>query len=129
MQKTQYDYDVLKFELKINNKNHTAILDTGANFSVINNKLVDTLKLPIEIQTKDKVTLANNTIMSSHGICKSIPVIIANHDFNLDAIILPDTNYDLLLGTNFLIPNLAKFNLKNNTITIGCHNKKTINPI
>lgn len=107
-----------------------AVIDTGANFSIINKKIAETLNLPICIENKEKLVLANNFSISSDGNCKNIPIKLGDDKiYFCDAIVLEETAQKLLLGTNWLVKHKVIIDLDKGTLSTCLDGVKSILPI
>ena len=97
--------------------NINAVIDTGANSSVISARLAKKLNLPIK-NINTMVTMANNHVTKSPGYCENVPIIINKSNFPCKAIVLDESAHELLIGTNWLDKYRANIDFNSSTITL-----------
>ena len=97
------------------------LVDTGASLNFISSQLMATesvhsWQLPIEASyTKCKVT--NNQVLLSQGRVK-LPIEIKSQIYSLQAEIVPDLAFDLILGLPFLRHHQCHIDLENNQLIL-----------
>lgn len=95
-----------------------AVVDTGANFSVISEKLANDLQLLINITKNTTITVANNESTNTVGKVQVLPIIINNISYTGEAVVLKHTAQELLIGTNFLSKYRCTIDLENKDLKI-----------
>lgn len=95
-------YEVLTTNVEIENECISAIIDTGASFSVISRGLAEKLNLAICHTEKINLTMANNHIIPSQGKCYNIPIKVFRNIYLCEAVVLDNPAHELLIGTNWL---------------------------
>ncbi|KAF2297357.1 hypothetical protein GH714_021883 [Hevea brasiliensis] len=78
------------------------LIDSGSTHSFVSAAKVEELNAVVNKQNGLKVHVANGEQLTSPGICKGIPVLLKSNSFMVDLFVLPLTNFDMVLGVNWL---------------------------
>jgi hypothetical protein len=104
---------VCQAKVLANGREVDAVVDTGASHSVITRDLARKLGLQEEDNTKPVAFWnADGHLTSTTSIIRNIPVTIGPLTCKVDAFVTEAFNYDLLLGTDCLVPINATVCLK-----------------
>lgn len=115
----EFKYDITTCQVKIDGKQLTAIIDTGANVSLISQKLVKELNLPLQLNKNNNcITLADNNIVKTDGKLKKCTMEINDDYFESELIVLDNAAHEILLGTDFLGKYRAIVNCDNTTLVL-----------
>lgn len=99
---------------------------TGANYSVVSQNLVEELNLPIYINNKHNITVADNTTKSTTGTCKHLLITLNDKTYECEAIVLAQASHDLLLGMNWMVKNKVKIDMEKQVIEIPDEKSKNL---
>lgn len=78
-----------------------ALADTGASVTVVNQQLVDQLKLPIQPYHGNSIVVANSSSMQVIGLV-DLDIRLFGQSVRTYAFYVPDIMYQLIIGTNAL---------------------------
>ena len=90
----------VKCNIKINQKPHEAIIDSGASISMIVYQLVQDLELKIEQASLSLIIPATGTPFRPLGIIRNLPIEIDGVCIPITVEVVPATSYSLLLGND-----------------------------
>src|SRR6185312_16095247 len=91
----------VKCNVKINQKPHEAIIDSGASISIISYQLVQDLGLKIEQASLSLIIPATGTSSRPLGLIRDLPIEIDGVCIPLLLKVVPATSYLLLLGNDW----------------------------
>ncbi|XP_074579526.1 uncharacterized protein LOC141836013 [Curcuma longa] len=95
---------VVTGQICILQQNATVLFDTGATHSFISRAFVEKLAIPPDVLGGQFLTtLPSGEIMASTHRLRAVPVRIADRELFGDLIVLHMTDYDVILGMDFLI--------------------------
>ena len=89
-------------DILVNNQSVRAIVDLGAPMNIISTKLVKRLGVPPDIEHKKKYGTAGPRNTTSQGAYLALPLRFGSIAVTAPAVVLPNQNYDFLIGTLFL---------------------------
>ncbi|KAJ9069750.1 hypothetical protein DSO57_1015434 [Entomophthora muscae] len=95
-----------------------AIIDTGAPINIVSSKLVQQTGLAPDIDHKKQYGTAGLDCITAQGAYSVLPLHFGLLAVSAPAIILPNENYDILIGTSFMRQYGVKTDLKNDVIKI-----------
>ncbi|EJD32949.1 hypothetical protein AURDEDRAFT_41517, partial [Auricularia subglabra TFB-10046 SS5] len=78
------------------------IIDSGAMLVIISRQFWEDLGKPIDITRRMSLEAANNTTAPTLGLCANLEVKVAGISFFLQAHVVEDAPFSLLLGRPFL---------------------------
>ncbi|KAM0676863.1 DNA damage-inducible protein 1 [Binucleata daphniae] len=103
LQNKTFKYEITQTEIKIDDRKINAIIDTGANVSIISYKLATELNLPMRKNTTNQcIALANDLVVKTNGKITNCMLEINDSFYAIELIILDNAAQELLLGTDFL---------------------------
>lgn len=104
----------------------TTLVDSGSSHNIIQPRVAEFLKLPIEAFTPFSITVGNGQAIHCQGFCKAVPIILAGELFHIPMFVLPIHGADVVLGVQWL-QTLNRFISDYNVPLIEfTHNSKTI---
>jgi dUTPase len=95
-----------------------AIVDSGAPCNIILSKLVKKLGLQPDIDHQQNYGTAGTETVQSLGAYSALPMKFGKLFLSAPAVVLPNCNYDILLGTSFLLKYGIVTDFKNHTLNI-----------
>lgn len=96
----------------------TALVDTGADYSVISSNLARELRKVLTQWTGPHIRTAGGHLVTPTGQC-TVRVTIRGYTYVGDFIVLPECSRDVILGMNFLQTNGAIIDLQTSTVTFS----------
>lgn len=93
----------------------TALVDTGAELTVVSHELATKLKLPLVNSTKTIMCAGDNKVVCSNLV--RIAIKLGDNVFNIEAYVLPNSHQSIILGTDVL--GSAKIDMTRRCVTIG----------
>ncbi|KAJ8766111.1 hypothetical protein K2173_020627 [Erythroxylum novogranatense] len=78
------------------------LIDSGSTHSFVSATKVEDLQAEVNEKNGLKVNVANGEQLTSPGICKGIPILLESISFMVDLFVLPLTDFDVVLGVNWL---------------------------
>lgn len=121
----KFDFEIIKTNVTLLGTAHQAVVDTGANISIISNDLAEQLELPIKIAESTNLKIANNETVSTIGNIEQLLITINGRKFPVDVIVLDNASHPILLGTNWLAKHNGIVDTKLGILTITHHNNET----
>ena len=101
-----------------NNQSVRAIVDSGAPMNIISTKLVKRLGVPPDIEHKKEYGTAGPHNTTLQGAYLALPLRFGSIAVTAPAVVLPNQNYDFLIGTLFLKTYGVQTCHANNTLSI-----------
>ncbi|KAJ9048893.1 DNA damage-inducible protein 1 [Entomophthora muscae] len=95
-----------------------AIIDTGAPINIVSSKLVRCMGLTTDIDHKKQYGTAGLGCTTAQGAYSALPLRFGSLAVSAPAIVLPNENYDILIGTSFMRQYGVKTDLKNDVLEI-----------
>ncbi|KAG8497006.1 hypothetical protein CXB51_008206 [Gossypium anomalum] len=119
--------DVITGTFSLYNVNVIALIDPGSTHSYVCMKLVSSMNIPVE-NTEFMIRVLNplGKCVTVDKVCKKCPLMIRDHYFPADLILLPFDEFDVILGMDWLTLHDAKINCKEKVIELKCENGKTL---
>ena len=109
--------DLLKFEVTIEGSRFKAIIDSGAQFGMVDSEVLKKLNIEYNENEKNVVRgVGERNIFRTMGTV-SLKVGIHGVEFSPVMFHVINSKYPVILGSNFLIENKININLKENVIT------------
>ncbi|KAJ9085427.1 DNA damage-inducible protein 1 [Entomophthora muscae] len=105
--------DIFMNKLKVQ-----AIIDTGAPINIVSSKLVRQMGLAPDIDHKKSYGTAGLDCTITQGAYSALPLRFGSLVVSAPAIVLPNENYDILIGTLFMQQYGVKTDLENNVLEI-----------
>ncbi|KAJ9070266.1 DNA damage-inducible protein 1 [Entomophthora muscae] len=105
--------DIFANKLKVQ-----AIIDTGAPINIVSSKLVRQMGLTPDIDHKKHYVTARLDCTSAQGAYSALSLCFGSLAVSAPAIVLPNENYDILIGTSFMQQYGVKTDLENDVIKI-----------
>ncbi|KAJ9071630.1 DNA damage-inducible protein 1 [Entomophthora muscae] len=105
-------------DIFVNKLKVQAIIDTGAPINIVSSKLVRQMGLAPDIDHKKSYGTAGLDCTISQGAYSALPLCFGSLAVSVPAIVLPNENYDILIGTLFMQQYGVKTDLKNNVLKI-----------
>ena len=105
-------------DILVNNQSVRAIVDLGAPMNIISTKLVKRLGVPPDIEHKKEYGTAGPHNTTSQGAYLVLPLRFGSIAVTAPAVVLPNQNYDFLIGTLFLKTYGVQTCHANNTLSI-----------
>jgi hypothetical protein len=99
------EFDTLKCNVNINEKEVEAIVDTGASMSVIAEELAEDLNIVVDKRKTIELVTSGNHVINTVGYAEKIPIEIDDRIFTCNACVLKTPAHKLLLRNNFLSKN------------------------
>lgn len=100
VEKWNDDVDIIKVEIELDGKKYKAVIDTGANSSVIRNEIVQELDIPVFRQKSNRLQMANGDIMESVGVTNIVTFYINDTMTNCRFSVIEGASQPILLGTD-----------------------------
>ena len=94
------------------------MVDLGAPMNIISTKLVKRLGVPPDIKHKKEYGTAGPHNTTSQGAYSALPLRFGSIAVTAPAVVLPNQNYDFLIGTSFLKTYGVQTCHANNTLSI-----------
>jgi gag-polyprotein putative aspartyl protease len=107
----------LRCNIKINDTEIQAIIDTGAATNIISNKLLDKLGLEIQESSGARFTIANGEKAASLGKTE-IEIEIGDWIIPITVEVIESRNKDLIIGTKTLAEYKGNINLRQKIMTL-----------
>ncbi|OMJ23519.1 hypothetical protein AYI70_g2221 [Smittium culicis] len=103
-------------------KRHWAILDTGAECSVMSESMK--IEMGLEVDTNDNqiIVTADGTRHNAYGTISGVPIKIANYSFPADILVLKAVKPMLILGTEWFSKYNAVLDLKSKELVLEANN-------
>ncbi|KZV86747.1 hypothetical protein EXIGLDRAFT_575788, partial [Exidia glandulosa HHB12029] len=79
------------------------IIDNGSQIVVISQRFWEAVRQPLDNKLKTSMTAANGSTGSTMGVCVNLPVNIAGITFYVQAHVVEEAPFSLLLGRPFLV--------------------------
>ncbi|KAG8485970.1 hypothetical protein CXB51_019321 [Gossypium anomalum] len=119
--------DVITGTFSLYNVNVIALIDPGSTHSYVCMKLVSSMNIPVE-NTEFMIRVSNplGKCVTVDKVCKKCPLMIRDHYFPADLILLPFDEFDVILGMDWLTLHDAKINCKEKVIELKCENGETL---
>ncbi|KAJ9074814.1 hypothetical protein DSO57_1002660 [Entomophthora muscae] len=89
--------DIFMNKLKVQ-----AIIDTGAPINIVSSKLVQQMWLDPDIDHKKQYGIAILDCTIAQGAYSTLPLCFSSLAVSASAIMLPNENYNILIGTSFM---------------------------
>lgn len=105
-------------EVSIDGHNVTALVDTGADYSVLSGQLAARMKKVSTTWTGPQVRTAGGHLITPSGRCTA-RVKIQGHTYLATFVILDQCSRDVILGMDFLTDNEAVINLRTKSIAFS----------
>ena len=86
----------------VNGKRVHVIVDSGAPTNIISTRLVKRLGIPPDVKHCKEYGTAGPHSTKSQGAYSALPLCFGSIAVTAPAIVLPNQNYEFLLGTSFL---------------------------
>ncbi|KAG8493037.1 hypothetical protein CXB51_010357 [Gossypium anomalum] len=119
--------DVIIGTFSLYNVNVIALIDPGSTHSYVCMKLVSSMNIPVE-NTEFMIRVSNplGKCVTIDKVCKKCPLMIRDHYFPADLMLLPFDEFDVILGMDWLTLHDAKINCKEKVIELKCENGETL---
>ncbi|KAJ9050651.1 DNA damage-inducible protein 1 [Entomophthora muscae] len=95
-----------------------AIIDTGAPINIVSSKLVQQIGLTPDINHKKQYGTAGLDCTTAQGAYSALPLRFGSLAVSAPSIMLPNENYNILIGTLFMRQYGVKTDLENNVLKI-----------
>lgn len=95
-------YNTFKVAGQIKGKPVLILIDSGSTHNVVNATLVEKLKLETKTVPTYKVSLANGNEVKGNTQCSQLKWGVGSESFEIDALVLPLFDYDVILGMQWL---------------------------
>ncbi|KAJ9064798.1 DNA damage-inducible protein 1 [Entomophthora muscae] len=105
-------------DIFVNKLKVRAIINTGAPINIVSSKLVRPMGLAPDIGHKKQYGTAGLGCTTAQGAYSVIPLCFGLLAVSAPAIVLPNENYNILIGTSFMQQYGVKTDLKNDIIEI-----------
>ncbi|KAJ9084122.1 hypothetical protein DSO57_1027594 [Entomophthora muscae] len=105
-------------DIFVNKLKVQAIIDTGAPINIVSSKLVRQMGLAPDIDHKKQYGTAGLDCTAAQGVYSALPLRFGSLAVSALAIVLPNENYNILIGTLFMRQHLVKTDLKNDVLKI-----------
>lgn len=127
-EKLQFDTNAARTQIKINNVQIYAIVDTGAGQNIIGESLRKKLKLENLEPSKRRFTIANGKNIASKGIINTF-IKINNNQIPIQLEVIDSTEEDVILGTKFMNQYNGNIDFDKEEITLYYQGEEIIQPI
>ncbi|KAJ9079659.1 DNA damage-inducible protein 1 [Entomophthora muscae] len=94
------------------------IIDTGAPINIVSSKLVQQMGLAHDINHRKQYGTARLDCTTEQGAYSALPLRFGSLAVSAPAIVLPNENYDILIGTLFMQQYGVKTDLENDVLEI-----------
>jgi hypothetical protein len=104
----------------------TILIDSGNSHNILQPRLAEFLKLPVEAITPFSVFVGNGDTITCSGSCSQVPLVVAGALFQVPFLVLPIHGADVVLGVQWLSslgPFLADYSVP---CIQFCHNNRPI---
>ncbi|PNY06477.1 hypothetical protein L195_g002943, partial [Trifolium pratense] len=104
----------------------TILIDSGSSHNILQPRLAEFLKLPVEAITPFSVFVGNGDTITCSGSCPQVPIFVAEALFEVPFLVLPIHGADVVLGVQWLSslgPFLADYSVP---CIQFCHNHRPI---
>ncbi|KAJ9053423.1 DNA damage-inducible protein 1 [Entomophthora muscae] len=105
-------------DIFVNKLKVRAIIDTGAPINIVSSKLVRQMGLAPDIDHKKSYGTAGLDCTTAQGAYSMLPLRFGSLAVSAPAIVLPNENYNILIGTLFMQQYGVKTDLENNVLEI-----------
>ncbi|KAJ9087418.1 DNA damage-inducible protein 1 [Entomophthora muscae] len=105
-------------DIFVNKLKVRAIIDTGAPINIVSSKLVQQMGLVPDIDHKKQYGTAGLDCTTAQGAYSVLPLSFGSLAVSTPAIVLPNENYDILIGTLFMQQYGVKTDLENDVLEI-----------
>ncbi|KAJ9057673.1 hypothetical protein DSO57_1020410 [Entomophthora muscae] len=105
-------------DIFVNKLKVRAIIDTGAPINIVPSKLVRQMGLAPDINHKKQYGTAGLDCTTAQGAYSVLPLCFGSLSVSAPAIVLPNENYGILIGTLFMRQYGVKTDLKNDFLKI-----------
>ncbi|KAJ9048870.1 DNA damage-inducible protein 1 [Entomophthora muscae] len=105
-------------DIFVNKLKMQAIIDTGAPINIVSSKLVQQMGLAPDIDHKKQYGTAGLGCTTAQGAYSVLPLRFGLLAVSAPAIVLPNKNYNILIGTSFTQQYGVKTDLKNDVLKI-----------
>ncbi|KAJ9064072.1 DNA damage-inducible protein 1 [Entomophthora muscae] len=95
-----------------------AIIDTGAPINIVSMCLIKRLGLAPDIDHRKQYDTAGLTVTTAQGAYSTLPLCFGSLALLAPAIVLPNNNYDILIGTLFMKQYRVRTDLATDTFEI-----------
>ena len=89
-------------DILVNNYPVRAIVDSGAPINIISTKLVSKIGLKPDLEYACEYGTAGTHSVMSKGAYSSLPLTFGNLSISAPAVVIPNSTYDILIGTAFM---------------------------
>jgi predicted aspartyl protease len=80
----------------------SVLVDTGSSRSIIQPRIASFLNIPIHNLPSFSVMVGNGDHLKCAGMCKNVPLSVAEHTFSVSLYVLPIQGADIVLGVQWL---------------------------
>ncbi|KAJ9085342.1 DNA damage-inducible protein 1 [Entomophthora muscae] len=105
-------------DIFVNKLKVKAIIDTGAPINIVSSKLVRQMGLTLDIDHKKQYGTAGLDCITTQGAYSTLPLRFGSLAVSAPDIVLPNENYNILIGTLFMQHYGVKTDLENNVLEI-----------
>ncbi|KAJ9055048.1 DNA damage-inducible protein 1 [Entomophthora muscae] len=105
-------------DIFVNKVKVQAIIDTGAPINIVSSKLVQQMGLAPNVDHKKLYGTAGLDCTTAQGAYSTLPLRFGSLAVSAPAIVLPNENYNILIGTSFMQQYEVKTDLKNDVLKI-----------
>ncbi|KAJ9073612.1 DNA damage-inducible protein 1 [Entomophthora muscae] len=105
-------------DIFVNKLKAQAIIDNGTPINIVSSKLVQQMGLAPDIDHKKSYGTAGLDCTITQGAYSVLPLCFGSLAVSAPAIVLPNENYDILIGTLFMRQYAVKTDLENNILKI-----------
>ncbi|KAJ9055439.1 DNA damage-inducible protein 1 [Entomophthora muscae] len=105
-------------DIFVNKLKVQAIIDTGAPINIVSSKLVQQMGLAPDIDHKKQYGTAGLDCTTAQGAYTALPLRFGLLAVSAPAIVLPNENYDILIGTSFMQLYGVKTDFENDVLEI-----------
>ncbi|KAJ9074605.1 DNA damage-inducible protein 1 [Entomophthora muscae] len=89
-------------DIFVNKLKVQAIIDTGAPINIVSSNIVQQMGLAPDIDHKKQYSTAELDCTTAQGVYSALPLRFGSLAVSAPAIVLPNKNYDLLIGSLFM---------------------------
>ena len=117
--------DCVTMEVEIFGEEIEVVIDTGAAISLITKDYLESTGRTIEEASNVDLTDANGRKKRALGRVKNVEVTVEGRRLvKMDMEVTEATNYDVILGNDWLVKNKAEIKPAEETITLGAHGQR-----